>query len=272
MARWPEAVDLALWPYALRYAVHLYNTVPVLEDGVSRLELFAGTQVGKRMRDHHTFACPVFALQNSLAAGNSLPRWSQRVRLGINLSPSPFHAQNVYLILNLTTGLVSPQYHCRFDDFFETTHHNKPDILTSATWKQLAGLKRPDGSPTAPEPSRAIQETLIPQNDRVITAPNEPLEFVQDFEPMDDTNILAETPADPVQDSEGASVTNDVLPSTGTSSRGRQRKMSRAMAESVSQRDFYGNKDIVNICAHTMHLFAREFPTCALFCAYFLIM
>ena len=33
------------------------------------------------------------------------------------------------------------------------------------------------------------------------------------------------------------------------------------------------NKDyIVNICAHTMHLFAREFPTCALFCAYFLIM
>ena len=76
MARWPEAVDLALWPYALRYAVHLYNTVPVLEDGISRLELFAGTQVGKRMRDHHTFACPVFALQNSLAAGNSLPRWT----------------------------------------------------------------------------------------------------------------------------------------------------------------------------------------------------
>ena len=46
MARWPEAVDLALWPYALRYAVHLYNTVPVLENGVSRLELFSGTQVG----------------------------------------------------------------------------------------------------------------------------------------------------------------------------------------------------------------------------------
>ena len=30
---------------------------------------------------------------------------------------------------------------------------------------------------------------------------------------------------------------------------------------------------IVNIiCAHTMHLFVREFSTCALFCAYFLIM
>ena len=118
--------------------------------------------------------------------------------LGLNLGPSPFHARNVYLILNLTTGLVSPQYHCRFDDFFETTRHNKPDIVTSATWKQLAGLKRPDGSPIAPEPSRTIHETSIPQNDRAMTAPNEPLEFVQDFEPMDDADILADAPADPV--------------------------------------------------------------------------
>jgi hypothetical protein len=249
MARWPEAVDLALWPYALRYAVHLYNTVPVLENGVSRLELFAGTQVGKRMRDHHTFACPVFALQNSLAAGNSMPRWSPRARLGLNLGPSPFHARNVYLILNLTTGLVSPQYHCRFDDFFETTRHNKPDIVTSAAWKQLAGLKRPDGTSTAPELPRTIREASIPRNDSAMTAPNDPLEFVQDFEPVDDADILADAPADPVQDSEGDAVTNDVLPDAGTSSRGRQRKMSRAMAESVSQRDFYGNRNMYYMAA-----------------------
>jgi hypothetical protein len=46
MARWPQAVDLSLWPYALRYAVYLYNTVPVLPEGVSRLELFSGAKVG----------------------------------------------------------------------------------------------------------------------------------------------------------------------------------------------------------------------------------
>jgi hypothetical protein len=124
MARWPEAVDLALWPYALQYAVHLYNTLHVLEDGLSWLELFAGTQVGKCIHDHHTFACPVFTLQNSLAAGNGLPRWSLQAGWGLNLGPSPFHAKNVYLVLNLTTGLVSPQYHCHFNDFFETTCHN----------------------------------------------------------------------------------------------------------------------------------------------------
>jgi hypothetical protein len=78
MARWPEGVDLALWPYALHYVVHLYNMVPTLQHGVSQLELFLGTRVGSHMKDQHTFACPVFALQNSLAAGNSIPRWLPR--------------------------------------------------------------------------------------------------------------------------------------------------------------------------------------------------
>jgi hypothetical protein len=39
--RWPAAIHLALWPYALRSAVHLHNTLPVLEDGTSRLEHFS---------------------------------------------------------------------------------------------------------------------------------------------------------------------------------------------------------------------------------------
>jgi hypothetical protein len=31
--RWPQAVSIALWPYALRYAAHLHNGLPVLKDG-----------------------------------------------------------------------------------------------------------------------------------------------------------------------------------------------------------------------------------------------
>eukprot|EP00804_Cyclotella_cryptica_P005599 CCRYP_003078-RA/>CCRYP_003078-RA protein AED:0.11 eAED:0.06 QI:0/-1/0/1/-1/0/1/0/102 len=34
-ARWPSAVHLSLWPYAVRMAVHIRNTVPVLLDGRS---------------------------------------------------------------------------------------------------------------------------------------------------------------------------------------------------------------------------------------------
>ncbi len=112
----------------------------MLEDGTSRLELFSSICVGANMKHMHTFGCPVFALQNALASGKQLPRWSPRAGLGLNLRPSPMHARNVYLVLNLSTRCVSPQYHCRFDNFFETTRHNGPDVSGTIFWQLLAGL------------------------------------------------------------------------------------------------------------------------------------
>ena len=48
------------------------------------------------------------------------PKWDPRSRLGIYVGHSPFHAGSVALVLNPTTGLVSPQYHLVFDDDFTT--------------------------------------------------------------------------------------------------------------------------------------------------------
>jgi hypothetical protein len=139
-ACWPQAVHFALWPYALRNAALLHNSLPVLEDGTSRLELFSSIRVGCNMKHMHTFGCPVFALQNELASGNQLPQWSPCACLGLNLGPSPMHARNVYLVLNLITGCVSPQYHCHFNDFFETTCHGGPDVSGTICRQQLMGL------------------------------------------------------------------------------------------------------------------------------------
>ena len=50
------------------------------------------------------------------------------------------NARNLYLVLILITGRVSPQYHCRFDDFFETTCHGGPDVSGTICWQQIAGL------------------------------------------------------------------------------------------------------------------------------------
>ncbi len=96
--------------------------------------------MGSFLRHVHTFGCPVFALQNVLASGSQLPRWSPRSCLGLNLGPSPMHARNVYLVLNLVTGCVSPQYHCCFDNFFETTRHSAPDVSGTICWQKLANL------------------------------------------------------------------------------------------------------------------------------------
>jgi hypothetical protein len=143
--RWPQAVSTALWPYALRHAADLSNVLLMGKDGQSKLERFSGIKVGSNMSFLHTFGCPVFALHSALASSNSIPRWDPRACLGLNLGPSPTHACNVHLVLSLSTGLVSPQFHCCFDDFFETCKYEVPDGGISSTWQRLAGFKRADG-------------------------------------------------------------------------------------------------------------------------------
>jgi hypothetical protein len=55
--RWPAAVHLSLWPYALCNTALLFNTMPVLEGGTSRLERFSSIQVDANMKHIHTFGC-----------------------------------------------------------------------------------------------------------------------------------------------------------------------------------------------------------------------
>jgi hypothetical protein len=69
-ACWPQAVHFALWPYTLCNTALLHNSLPVLEDGTSRLELFSSIRVGCNMKHVQTLGCPVFVLQNALASGN----------------------------------------------------------------------------------------------------------------------------------------------------------------------------------------------------------
>jgi hypothetical protein len=66
--RWPAAIHLSLWPYALRNAYFLHNTLPTQEDATSQLEAFSLVRISVKMRHLHTFGCPVFALQNELAS------------------------------------------------------------------------------------------------------------------------------------------------------------------------------------------------------------
>jgi hypothetical protein len=74
-ACWPAAVHLSLWPYALRNVALLFNTMPMLEGGTSRLEQFSSIRIGANMKHVHTFGCPVFALHKALAAGKKIPKW-----------------------------------------------------------------------------------------------------------------------------------------------------------------------------------------------------
>ena len=95
------------------------------------------------LKDFHAFGCLVYTLQTELASGKTLPHWHSESRIGLYLGPSPRHACNVGLVLNLETGLVSPQFHVSYDEFFETVQPTSRNPLTISLWQSRAGFNEP---------------------------------------------------------------------------------------------------------------------------------
>ena len=144
MSRWSDTITINLWPYALRTACDQMNMIPKDIQGITRIEMFSGVPVTTRLKNFNTWGCPVYALHSKLQGNISgVPKWNPRARLGINLGFSPRHARTVSLVLNIDTGLVSPQFHVIHDNFFETL---KPDLgnvhRKKSNWQYLAGFKK----------------------------------------------------------------------------------------------------------------------------------
>jgi hypothetical protein len=136
MKKWPTAITVNLWPYALRYMNDVNNYVPRKQETKSPIEMFSSTDTKIKLHQFHHFGCPVYVLDHNLQSGKrSGMKWKERVRLGINLGFSPQHAKSVHLVLSLTTGCVSPQFHCTFDTTFETLKgYDVPESL----WQEKA--------------------------------------------------------------------------------------------------------------------------------------
>ena len=116
---WPEAITTMLWPFALQYSVEVYNTFHLDGNGTSPLMKFSGVRELPNIDNFHPFGCPVYVLECALqTSSKGLPKWEPRSRLGIYLGHSPLHAGSVALVLNPSSGHVSPQYHIVFDDNF----------------------------------------------------------------------------------------------------------------------------------------------------------
>jgi len=112
------------------------------DDGPSPLELLSKATSSPNLKQFQTIFCPVYKHHPTLASGNSLPRWHLRSKLGINLGKSPRHARNTYLVLDLVTGLVSPQFHCFFDNFFESVTEAKSNFINIDEWQFKAKFKK----------------------------------------------------------------------------------------------------------------------------------
>ncbi len=143
------------------------------------------------------------------------------------------HARNVYLVLNLSTGCVSPQYHCCFDNFFETTHHNVPDVSGTISWQLLAGLNHPET--ILSEVSTPTQHSVMyPETQSEANVPSEEISVAPPFHKfaMDnysvsggDSHVSKNVQPSCQSQTEGATSAEPTV-TAGTSQRGRVRTMS----------------------------------------------
>jgi len=92
------------------------------------------------IQNQHHCGCPTYVLKKELKDHKKIRKWSDRTRIGINLGYSSRHTLSVSLILNLQTGLVSPQYHCQYDNLFETTMGTQARSIPTSQWQYKAGL------------------------------------------------------------------------------------------------------------------------------------
>ena len=186
--RWPMAHSVSLWPYALRTAVDVMNSTPhVDKTAISPIEHFSGVEVRPQLRNFHSFGCPVYVLNARLQDTKAQPKWESRARLGIYLGMSPRHARSVALVLKPRTRLVSPQFHVKLDDEFETVR-TLSDVM-HGYWKKLAGFVSVmnKSGPAHNNKNRTMVDNQVNKRCDIMatdeTNPNQPVEpFLQPLE------------------------------------------------------------------------------------------
>ena len=118
--RWPEVIQPCLWTFALKQSEFSLNNLRLRKSGKWRAKCFSAMHNKINIRHYHTFSCLVYVLNARLQGAIFIPKRDGRVRVGGYVGRSPIHAGNVSLILNLSMGHFSLQFHVVFDVTFLT--------------------------------------------------------------------------------------------------------------------------------------------------------
>ncbi|GFH58478.1 hypothetical protein CTEN210_14954 [Chaetoceros tenuissimus] len=139
---WPDVADSSLWPMSVNHAVWLWNHVPNARTGQSPQDIFTRRSFQlERFNSVHVWGSPTYVLEKRLQDGMKIPWWKPRSTRGMYLGNARKYASDIPLILNVTTGSITPQFHVVFDDQFATVG-SSPDQLpdfNSDEWNKLFG-------------------------------------------------------------------------------------------------------------------------------------
>ena len=197
MIHWPEETSLDLWPFAIQYAVFLYNRMPKEDSGLSPIEVFYNTKSDhQELRSAKVFGCPSYVLDPRIQDGNKLPRWNPRSKMGQFLGRSREHSSSVGLIRNLNTGAISAQFHVVFDDHFTTvsSDYTQDNVLVPSNFKELFRFSREQHYDQ--NDLIEMQRLQKKNNSDIVKKPKEPLPS----RPLVDSQ---DTKEEPFQEAEG---------------------------------------------------------------------
>lgn len=200
--KWKKVLTFNLWPYAMRTSNDALNNILSAKHNFkyTPLQKFAGVQQQVTNKDWHHFGCPAYVLKEELQGyTNIYHKWKDRARIGVYLGKSPQHATSVSLVLNIHTGLTSPQFHVKMDSTFETVKDMDEDmeslwqIKCGFTHRPHAGQKCTHDSSTWEYINKSLR--LDPQSgEKGITSRNPTLKPEGVTLPLEGDILIADNP------------------------------------------------------------------------------
>jgi hypothetical protein len=148
---WPDAIEVSLWPYAIRKCANDMNHIKNDSEIMLPLSKLSGSNVHLNIKNFHTFGCPMYVLDTNrkdilskdvVERFSKSSKWNARARMAIYIGPSPNHASSIGLALSLLTGLVSPVFHAKYDDVFQTVTNAYDRYVTKSVWQVRCGFQK----------------------------------------------------------------------------------------------------------------------------------
>ena len=94
---WLAVASLDLWPFAVDYAIFIWNRLPTKKTKVKPIDIFTKLiHFGARdLQRLHVFKFPVYVLDQVLQDRKRLTKWEKKSRRAIHLGLRQLHGSNV---------------------------------------------------------------------------------------------------------------------------------------------------------------------------------
>jgi hypothetical protein len=95
--------------------------------------LISGVQIAPILLHQHPFGCPAYVLDHKVQGGFKATKWQVEPGWGFT-----WDHPIIILILRHTSGLVSPQFHFKFDDELISVARQFGNTIPTSDWHRNA--------------------------------------------------------------------------------------------------------------------------------------